>query len=103
MKIFFIVTINRTASHTIRDNDLDGSHLPQLTSFSDLGIEITSNLSFQSYICNIVSQARQRIGRALFRGFQTRNIPLKKKASLLTYVHCWNIIPIFGSDASESY
>ena len=33
------------------------------------------------------------------RGFQTRNIPLLKKAVTTykrIYVHCWNIIPIFG-------
>ena len=58
---------------------LDGLPLAKSTSVMDLGIEINSDLSFQSHKDYIVSKARQRVG-ALFRGFHTRQVSFLKKS-----------------------
>ena len=50
----------------------------------DLGIEINSDLSFQSQIGSIIAKARQRVG-VLFCGSHTRQVIFLKKA-YITYI-----------------
>jgi hypothetical protein len=50
-----------------------------MDSVTDLGVEIDSNLSYQTHISNIVSKATQRVG-ILFRGFVTRDLNFMRKA-----------------------
>ena len=60
-----VISINRSGTQktrTARDYYLDGTPLAKSTSVIDLGIEINSDLSFQSHIGSIVSKARQRVG-----------------------------------------
>ena len=105
------VTINRSESHTTHtasDYYLDGSPLVKSSSVMDLGIEINSDLSFQSHIGSIVAKARQRVG-GLFRGFHTRQARLLKKA-YITYIrplleynsNIWNPTQVYFIDLLES-
>ena len=74
----------------------------------DLGIEINSDLSFQSHIGSIVSKARQRVG-VLFRGFHTRQVSFLKKA-YITYIrplleynsNIWNPTHVYLIDLMEN-
>ena len=106
-----VISINRSdtqTTHTARDYYLDGSPLAKSTSIMDLGIEINSDLSFQSHIGSIVSKARQRVG-ILFRGFQNREVSFLKKA-YITYIrplleynsNIWNPTQVYFTDLLES-
>ena len=106
-----VLTINRSESrnaHIASDYYLYGSLLVKSTSVMDLGIEINSDLSFQSHIGSIVSKARQRVG-VLFRGFQTRQVSFLKKA-YITYIrplleynsNIWNPKQVYFIDLLES-
>jgi hypothetical protein len=74
----------------------------------DLGVEINSDLSFQSHIGSIVSKARQRVG-VLFRGFHTRQVSFLKKA-YITYIrplleynsNIWNPTHVYLIDLMEN-
>ena len=87
---------------------LDGLPLARSTSVMDLGIEINSDLSFQSHIGSIVSKARQRVG-VLFRGFHTRQVSFLKKA-YITYIrplleynsNIWNPTHVYLIDLMEN-
>ena len=79
-----VLPINRSGVNSAREYFLNGSCLSKLTSVSDLGVEYSFNLSFQSHISSIVSKARQRVG-FLFRGFFTRNVSFLRKA-YITYI-----------------
>jgi len=68
-----------------RSGWLDGSSLANATSVIDLGNGINSDLSFQSLIGSIVSEARQRVG-VLFQGFHTRQVSFLKRLLPHTYV-----------------
>jgi hypothetical protein len=103
-----VLTINRSEIHTSHVYYLDGSPLAKSTSVMDLGIEINSDLSFQSHIGSIVSKARQRVG-VLFRGFRNRQISFLKKA-FITYIrplleynsNIWNPTHVYLTDLLES-
>jgi len=72
-----VTTIKRSDAHTAPEYYLDSSPLAKSTSVMALGIEINSDLSFQSLTGSIISKARQRV-RVLFRGFHTRQVSFKK-------------------------
>jgi hypothetical protein len=87
---------------------IDGTALPQQSSYADLGVTITSDLSFETHIANIVARARQRIN-ILFRGFVTRNLSVMRRA-YITYVRpileynsvVWNPCLIYLIDSIEN-
>jgi ribonuclease P/MRP protein subunit RPP40 len=106
-----VLTINGSESHktlTASDYYLDGLLLAKSTSVMDLGVEINSDLSFQSHIGSIVSKARQRVG-VLFRGFHTRQVSFLKKA-YITYIrplleynsNIWNPTHVYLIDLMEN-
>jgi hypothetical protein len=74
----------------------------------DLGVKITSDLSFHTHINNIVAKALQR-NSTFFRGFVSRSLNLCRKA-LVTYIRplleynsiVWNPIHIYLTDLVES-
>jgi ribonuclease P/MRP protein subunit RPP40 len=106
-----VLTINGSESHktlTASDYYLEGLLLAKSTSVMDLGVEINSDLSFQSHIGSIVSKARQRVG-VLFRGFHTRQVSFLKKA-YITYIrplleynsNIWNPTHVYLIDLMEN-
>ena len=68
----------------VRQYYINGVTIPCHNSYVDLGVAVTSNLSFELHINNIVSKARQRIS-ILFRGFLTRNLYIMRQ-SFITYI-----------------
>jgi hypothetical protein len=64
--------------------DIDGIAIPRRDSYVDLGITVSSGLSFDLNINNIVSKARQRVG-TLFCGFLSHNLSTMRLA-FITYV-----------------
>ena len=74
----------------------------------DLGVTVSSDLSFKTHINNIVTKARQRQG-IFFRGFCSRDLELVRKA-FITYIRpileynsiIWNPHEIFLIDLIEN-
>jgi hypothetical protein len=87
---------------------LDRNLIPSTSYILDLGITITSDLSFHTHINNIVAKALQR-NSTFFRGFVSRNLNLCRKA-FVTYIRplleynsiVWNPIHIYLIDLVES-
>ena len=87
---------------------LDRNLIPSTTCTLDLGITITSDLSFHTHINNMVSKALQR-NSTFFRGFASRNLNLCCKA-FITYIRplseynsvVWNPTHIYLIDLVES-
>jgi len=74
---------------------LSGTALPHVTSCRDLGVTVSSDLSFSTHINNIVAKAHQ-CANAIHRYFISRNTDLLIHA-YLTYVRLyWSIIQLFG-------
>jgi hypothetical protein len=63
---------------------IGGLAISGFNSYVDLGITISSNLSFEQYINNIVSKARQRIS-ILLQGFLSRDLSTMRLA-FITYI-----------------
>jgi hypothetical protein len=63
---------------------INGIAVTHHNSYSDLGITLCHNLSFNDHINSTVSRARQRVG-ILFRGFTSRSCDILRRA-FITYV-----------------
>jgi hypothetical protein len=92
----------------VRQYFINGVAIPCQNSYVDLGVTVTSNLSFELHINNIVSKARQRIS-ILFRGFPTRHLYIMRQ-SFTTYIRplleynsiVWNPSFIYLIDVIEN-
>ena len=86
------------------DNNISIKCVPEVT---DLGVTISSDLSFKSHINSIVAKTRRRQG-IFFRGFCSRDPELVRKAfityirPILEYNSIWNPTQIFLIDLIEN-
>ena len=106
----FILSIVKSCLNTtsIRQYFINGVLIDNVEKAKDLGILVTSDLSFKSHICNIVAQALQRLS-LIFRGFTSRDPMLLRKA-FVTYIRplveynsiIWNPCTVFLVDHIES-
>ena len=69
---------------TLRAYLIGGSAISHFNSYVDLGVTVSSSLSFVQHINNIVSKARQRIS-ILLRGFLSRDLSTMRLA-FITYI-----------------
>ena len=74
-----VLIVSNKSSISNRSYFINGICIDASTHVRDLGITISSNLSFQLHINNIVAKARQRVS-ALFRGFISRNLIIMRNA-----------------------
>ena len=87
---------------------INGIAIPCCSSYVDLGITISCDLSFERHINNIVSKARQRVS-TLFRGFLSRNLSTMRLA-FISYIRpileyngiIWNPCHIYHIDLIEN-
>jgi hypothetical protein len=79
-----VLSISPKTQNTFRDYFLNGIAIPHHTEYVDLGVTISSDLTFEPHISKIVSKARQRTS-TLFRGFLTRNLTTMRQA-FITYI-----------------
>jgi ribonuclease P/MRP protein subunit RPP40 len=103
-----VLPVTHTSRSPVRQYFINGVAIPCQNSYVDLGVTVTSNLSFELHINNIVSKARQRIS-TLFRGFLTRNLYIMRQ-SFTTYIRplleynsiVWNPSFIYLIDVIEN-
>lgn len=79
-----VLSLSRNSRPTCHDYFINGLVIPRHNSYVDLGVTISSDLSFEQHINNIVSKARQR-SSILFRGFLSRNLCTMRLA-FITYI-----------------
>ena len=104
-----VLSVSRTSSSTPNNsvyliNNIPIKCVPEVT---DLGVTISSDLSFKAHINSIVAKARQRQG-IFFRGFCSRDLELVRKA-FITYIRpilefnsiIWNPTEIYLIDLIE--
>ena len=77
-----VVSLSSSSNTTLFTYFIDGVAVPRHNSYVDLGITISSDLSFDQHINNIVSKARQRVS-ILFRGFLSRNLSTMRQAFII--------------------
>jgi hypothetical protein len=104
------IVLSICSKHDLTQLDycINGIPVPQQNCIADLGVTITSDLSFDAHVNNIVSKARQRLS-TLFRGFLTRNVNIMRRA-FIAYVRpvleynsiVWNPSFIYLIDLLES-
>ena len=83
---------SKSRSDTFHKYLLDGVLLKNVSSTSDLGVNIDSNLSFKLHISTVITKAPQRVG-LFFRGFSSRRF---EKHLLHISVPCWKTTALFG-------
>lgn len=76
----------RSKSKTNTSNQylLDGVLLKNVSSATDLGVNIDTNLSFKLHISTLITKALQRVG-IFFRGFSSRRLDIVRK-TFTTYI-----------------
>ena len=79
-----VVSLSSSSHTTLFTYFIAGVAVPRYNSYFDLGITISSDLSFDQHINGIVSKAQQRVG-ILFRGFLSRNLSTMHQA-FITYI-----------------
>jgi hypothetical protein len=82
---YVVVSFSSKPQPASRNYYIDGVAVSCRDIHVDLGITVSSALSFELHIDNIVSKARQRVG-TLFRGILSRNLSTMRLASLPAYV-----------------
>jgi hypothetical protein len=103
-----VLPVTHTARSSVRQYFINGVAISCQNSYVDLGVTVTSNLSSELHINNMVSKARQRIS-TLFRGFLTRNLYIMRQ-SFITYIRpileynstVWNLSFIYLMDVIEN-
>ena len=75
----FVLPVCKKSSLVCRKYFIKGQCINISSNILDLGITISSDLSFQLHINNIVAKARQRVS-TLFRGFTSRNLIIMRNA-----------------------
>src|SRR5664279_3813613 len=103
-----VLSVRRSSSGTNRSYSINGVCISASTHVHDLGITISSDLSFQLHINNIVATARQRAS-ALFRGFISRNLNIMRNA-FISYIRplleynsiIWNPTHVFLIELIEN-
>jgi hypothetical protein len=103
-----VLSLSSKSQPTLHAYFIDGLAISRQNSYVDLGVTISSNLSFEQHINNIVSKARQRIS-ILLRGFLSRNLGTMRLA-FITYIRplleynsiIWNPTYIYLIDLIEN-
>lgn len=104
----FFSSVNKTRSNITPQYTINGTMLDNCTSIIDLGITVTTDLTFNDHIASTVSKALQRSG-VFFRGFSSRDLILLRKA-FITYIRpiveydsvIWNPTSVHLTDLLES-
>jgi ribonuclease P/MRP protein subunit RPP40 len=103
-----ILSLSRKAQPILYAYCINGSAIPRQNCYVDLGVTVSSNLSFEQHINSILSKARQRTS-IIFRGFISRKL-ITMRAAFTTYIRplleynsiIWNPIYINLIDLIEN-
>jgi hypothetical protein len=103
-----ILSLSRKAQPILYAYYINGLAIPRQNCFVDLGVTVSSNLSFEQHINSTVSKARQRTS-IIFRGFISRKL-ITMRAAFTTYIRpfleynsiIWNSIYINLIDFIEN-